>query len=430
MIRRPAGSTAVAGPDHGRAADRAPRRSDRVALAVVTLGMSLIVAAGGAPGVFVRVAVVVAIGLLADLAVRTASPGWRAATLASVGAVALVVGGVLAMSEVTDVDSVARLLGSVLAVAGAVAALVSAVRWTVGRVRGWRLAAAVAVAALLSYAVLLPLGIAIYATNPPRGSLDARTPAGLGLAYSDAVVTTTDGITLTGWYIPSTNGAAVVMLPGSGSTRSATLQHAGVLAGHGYGVLLLDPRGHGESAGPAMDLGWYGDQDVAAGVEYLSRRPDVDPERIAVVGLSMGGEEAIGAMAVDPRIRAVVAEGATRRVWRDRAWLVDSYGIRGRIQLGVDAITDGLADLLTDADPPPPLGDAIAAAAPRPVLLIAADQEADEVTAAAALQLRSPATVSVWSVPGADHIGGLAADPAGWDRRVAEFLNAAVAPAP
>jgi hypothetical protein len=36
----------------------------------------------------------------ADLAVRTASPGRRAATLASAGAVALVVGGVLAMSRV------------------------------------------------------------------------------------------------------------------------------------------------------------------------------------------------------------------------------------------------------------------------------------------------------------------------------------------
>jgi predicted dienelactone hydrolase len=34
---------------------------------------------------------------------------------------------------------------------------------------------------------------------------------------------------------------------------------------------------------------------VPAGVEWLSRRPDVDPDRIGVVGISMGGMEAIGA---------------------------------------------------------------------------------------------------------------------------------------
>jgi dienelactone hydrolase len=33
---------------------------------------------------------------------------------------------------------------------------------------------------------------------------------------------------------------------------------------------------------------------VPAGVEWLSRRPDVDPDRIGVVGISMGGMEAIG----------------------------------------------------------------------------------------------------------------------------------------
>jgi hypothetical protein len=33
---------------------------------------------------------------------------------------------------------------------------------------------------------------------------------------------------------------------------------------------------------------------VPAGVEWLSRRPDVDPDRIGVVGISMEGMEAIG----------------------------------------------------------------------------------------------------------------------------------------
>jgi len=66
-----------------------------------------------------------------------------------------------------------------------------------------------------------------------------------------------------------------------------------------------------------MDFGWYGEADVSAGVSYLAGRSDVDEGRIAVVGLSMGGEEAIGAAAAR-RIRAVVAEGATNRAFADR----------------------------------------------------------------------------------------------------------------
>ena len=112
------------------------------------------------------------------------------------------------------------------------------------------------------------------------------------------------------------NHAAVVLLHGAGSTRSSVLDHAVVLANHGYGVLLFDARGHGRSGGRAMDFGWYGDKDVTAAVSFLQTRPDVDDDLIAAVGLSMGGEEAIGAAASDRRIRAVVAEGATHRVSR------------------------------------------------------------------------------------------------------------------
>ena len=61
-------------------------------------------------------------------------------------------------------------------------------------------------------------------------------------------------MTLAGWYAPSRNGAAVVLLHGAGSTRSNVLDEAVVLAEHGYGVLMLDARGHGESAGRGHGL--------------------------------------------------------------------------------------------------------------------------------------------------------------------------------
>ena len=201
-------------------------------------------------------------------------------------------------------------------------------------------------------AVALVGRMAVYATNVPRPALGSATPASRGLHYVDATFVTSDHVTLSGWYIPSRNRAAVVLLHGASSTRSNLLPQADVLARAGYGVLLFDARGHGRSDGRPMDFGWHGDSDIGGAVSYLQHRPDVDARRIGAVRMSMGGEEAIGAMTHDSRIRATVAEGATNRVFADRAWYADEYGFRGRVQLGVEWLTYRLTDLLTAAEPP------------------------------------------------------------------------------
>ena len=88
---------------------------------------------------------------------------------------------------------------------------------------------------VLLWFVLWPLTVAVYATNLPPGPLASPTPAGYGLSYQDVALSTADGVRLSAWYIPPRNGAAVVQRPGSGSTRTAVLGQAAVLARHGYG---------------------------------------------------------------------------------------------------------------------------------------------------------------------------------------------------
>ncbi|HEY6746782.1 MAG TPA: alpha/beta hydrolase, partial [Mycobacteriales bacterium] len=157
---------------------------------------------------------------------------------------------------------------------------------------------------LVSLLVIWPVAEGTMLGLTPGTTLDSVTPADRGLAYSDVTFATGDGVRLSAWYVPSTNHAAVVAVPGAGSTRTGILDQAAVLAGHGYGVLMVDPRGQGRSAGQAMDAGWYGDRDISAAVTFLQHQPGVDPGRIGVLGLSMGGEEAIGAAAADPAVRA------------------------------------------------------------------------------------------------------------------------------
>src|SRR5262249_14940208 len=62
-----------------------------------------------------------------------------------------------------------------------------------------------------------------------------------------------------------------------------------------------EPRQHEDSAGQLADL-----RDA---VGYLATRPEVDPDRLAVVGVCLGGGYAVRAGAFDPRVRAIAGVG-------------------------------------------------------------------------------------------------------------------------
>jgi dienelactone hydrolase len=187
---------------------------------------------------------------------------------------------------------------------------------------------------------------------------------------------------------------------------------------------MLDARGHGRSRGVGMDAGWYGTADIAAAVQYLQRLPGVDPARIGLLGLSMGGEEAIGAAGL-PGVTAVIAEGATGRTAADKAsWLPG--GVAGAVQRGIDWVTYQTAATFTGAPQPPTLREAVARAADTSVLLIAAGTVPDETRAAERIRVAAPNHVQIWTVPGAGHTCALRTEPAEWERTVTHFLDRAL----
>lgn len=320
--------------------------------------------------------------------------------------------------------SLPAVAGFLLLAAGLIASVWAAIRVLAAIRRRWW-ALVVTFLLVATYLVLWTLGQAVAASYAPRPVLGARTPADLELAYRDVTFPSSDGVQLAGWYLPTRNGAAVALMHGAGSTRSGVLEHAAVLAVHGYGVLLFDARGHGESAGRAMDFGWYGESDASGAVDFLTRQRDVAPGRIGLLGVSMGGEQAIGAAGVDERVAAVVAEGATNRVAGDKGYL-DAYGVRGELQQRVDQVTYWLTGLLSGAPEPGSLRRSVATATTRPdptsFLLITAGEVPDEGHAAAYMTGSRTYAVQTWTVPGAGHTQGLETAPAAWEERVITFF--------
>ena len=146
----------------------------------------------------------------------------------------------------------------------------------------------------------------------PIGEREAidQTPADFGLTYQDVSVTTPDGLMLVGWYVPSQNGAAIMAQHGYTSDRRELLEEAAMLNGHGYGVLLTSVRAHDLSEGEVISFGFNEMQDLEAWYKYLLRRGEVDPDRIGMLGNSMGGSLVIQYSAQNKNIRATVANSA------------------------------------------------------------------------------------------------------------------------
>jgi pimeloyl-ACP methyl ester carboxylesterase len=193
-----------------------------------------------------------------------------------------------------------------------------------------------------------------------------------------------------------------------------------MLARHGYGVLALDLPGNGESEGHSNGLGDNAQPAVTAGLDWLSRRRDVDPDRIAGFGLSLGAEVLIEAAAHDTRMKALVADGATRP--QDGQAVGDESAL-DRLPI---AITMQAVRAVSGMRTSPSLKEIIGRIAPRPVLLVASSGFENEIAANRVYQRRGGSNVSLWELQNTPHTGGLRTHPAEYERRVSAFLDRAL----
>ncbi len=319
----------------------------------------------------------------------------------------------------TDVTGVGMIAGGLLLVAAGLTAIAAPRRAPRRRAVGWRLAhgagwvAAVPVFALLA---VMPFAMALMATHAPRWEIQESS---LDIPHEEVTIETADG-ELTAWYVPSRNRTAVLLSHGSGGSRERLVAHVRMLARHGYGVLAFDNPGNGESAGHSNGLGYNAQPAVDAAMQWLSRRPEVDPQRIAGFGSSLGGEVLLEAAAREPRLRAVVADGPARPQDAHRAG-DPALPERAAAVLGLQAIR-GISGMREA----PSLIGIMPRIAPRPVLLIAGALEQDEVPTNRLYAEAGGSSVQLWEVADTGHTAGLRTHPAEYERRTTAFLDRAL----
>lgn len=102
-------------------------------------------------------------------------------------------------------------------------------------------------------------------------------------------------------------GPAVALTgPFTGVKDQVTGAYAELLATAGFTTLAFDHRGFGESDGRPQHEDSQGKlTDLRAAIDVLAARAEVDPARIGLVGICLGGGYALRAAAADPRVKAV-----------------------------------------------------------------------------------------------------------------------------
>jgi alpha-beta hydrolase superfamily lysophospholipase len=205
-----------------------------------------------------------------------------------------------------------------------------------------------------------------------------------------------DGRRVAGWYAPSRNRAAIILVHGTGAERSSLLFETGFLSQAGFGVLAVDLPGQGASEGRTR-WGVPERHAISAAVDWLRARGEVDPERIGGFGFSMGAYVLTQAAVLDQRLRAVALVSSPNEVV-EHNWLATAkWGLLTQVPcyLALRAYGQSL-------DLPPKW--VIGSIAPRAVLIVGGDLD-PLVPAFMARQLFSAAgsPKELWLVPRAHH---------------------------
>jgi uncharacterized protein len=297
----------------------------------------------------------------------------------------------------------------------------------------------------LVYVVLALLGIAAIGSayigsrigpamlRPPRlSSLRPGETAQMlfrtGATKQDFSVEAKDGAQLRGWKVRplAPNGDWVLLYHGVGDNRTGMLGYAEFLLRHGYSLVMMDARAHGESGGDIATYGWKERLDTVAITDALYSTEKV--RRLYAMGVSMGAALALQSAAFEPRIDGVVAEDPFANL---REVSYDYDGLHFSPLLGKTLFRPGtIAGMRALAkaggfDPDEDSPENAVAQRPFPMLLICGTRD-NVIPCRHAERIYKAASGlnELWIVEGAQHASAMGVAPTEYEERVIRFLGA------
>jgi uncharacterized protein len=295
-----------------------------------------------------------------------------------------------------------------------------------------------AIVAGLGVLVALFTFVQAWALVHPRRKPFVSHPRDHDIPHEEIMIASPAG-KLAAWFLPGVNaggsgtgptggaGRTLIALHGINDNREQWLAPALDLQKLGYTLLLLDFRGHGQSGGRHVTFGDRETEDVAAALDYLRSRGDIDMGRIGVMGLSLGAIAAIIAAAQLPEVRAVMAESAFPDLMVDLALAFKRF--TGLPPYPFARMTAFWGQLITGTKLSNTRAiESIGKIAPRPVFIIGdlKDDLVVEPEGSQALYARAGEPKYLWQLPNVPHVGAYLANPQEYIRRLDEFFAQAL----
>lgn len=264
--------------------------------------------------------------------------------------------------------------------------------------------------------------------TPVRKALPYQ-PSDYGLSVEDARIPGRRG-ELAAWYLPARNGCTLICCHGINDNRAQWIEPIARLhARSGYGALMFDFAGHGQSEGKQVTFGVREAEDVEDVIAYLRRRGDVNMDGLGILGYSLGAITAVLAAARLPELRCVVIESGFADLQRDVAVLFKRF--TGLPSFPFANLIVFWGQLISGVK----LGDirpmrVIGSISPRPVFVISDldDALANEPYDGTHLFESAGHPKEFWQIADCAHVQGFATVPELWIQRVGDFLDAAYPP--
>jgi alpha-beta hydrolase superfamily lysophospholipase len=132
-------------------------------------------------------------------------------------------------------------------------------------------------------------------------------PFDIRLYFEEIIFKSSDGINLSGWFVPARDHKGVILvLHGNGENISTGLTFIDYFNRRlGLSVFIFDYRGYGKSEGRPTEKGTY--LDARAAWEYLTGAKKVKPQEIIIFGRSLGGSIAAW-LAKEVKPRALILD--------------------------------------------------------------------------------------------------------------------------
>jgi len=118
------------------------------------------------------------------------------------------------------------------------------------------------------------------------------TPLDIGLSYEEITFNTSDGVELSGWYVPGNSSKGVILFcHGNAGNIGGRLEYLKIFHRLEFDTFIFDYRGFGKSEGHTTEKGTY--LDIEAAMDYLIDNRNVSEDEVIIYGRSLGGAVAI-----------------------------------------------------------------------------------------------------------------------------------------